>query len=179
MALGSNLNGPHAQLRRALAELATLGRVLGKSSLYRTTPVGGPAGQPTYLNAVVALVPHPQLHDPRALMAALLDVEAGMGRARTVRWGPRTIDLDLLDVGGAVVRAPGLTLPHPRMYQRWFVLAPLCELDPGYRHPLDGRHACDALARLERALVTRRAKKGEAVSVENDEPAGERTTLPW
>jgi len=166
-------------MRRARDLLATLGDLRAKSSLYRTAPVGGPGGQPPYLNAVVALDPRPQLHDPRALLAALLDVEARMGRARTVRWGPRTIDLDLLDVDGAVVRAPGLTLPHPRMYERWFVLAPLCELDPGYRHPLDGRSACDALARLEQAHGEPRDATGRGRAGDEPTPAGERTSLPW
>ncbi|MFO7546057.1 MAG: 2-amino-4-hydroxy-6-hydroxymethyldihydropteridine diphosphokinase [Trueperaceae bacterium] len=179
VALGSNLNDPYAQMCRARDLLAALGNLRAKSSLYRTAPVGGPAGQPPYLNAVVALVPHPHLHDPGAFLAALLDVEARMGRTRSVRWGPRTIDLDLLDFGGAVVRSPGLTLPHPRMFERWFVLAPLCELDPGYRHPLDGRNACDALARRERTHAARRDATARAGSEGGEPPAGERTTLPW
>ena len=179
VALGSNLDDPYGRMRSALAELASLGRVEAKSSLYRTAPVGGPAGQAPYLNAVVALTPHPHLNHPRDLMAALLTVESRMGRTRTVRWGPRTIDLDLLDVGGVVVREPGLTLPHPRMYERWFVLAPLCELDPSYRHPLDGRNACDALARLERAIAARRPVGAEVVAAGVVVNAGERTALPW
>jgi 2-amino-4-hydroxy-6-hydroxymethyldihydropteridine diphosphokinase len=179
VALGSNLDDPYAQMRSARDFLATLGELRAKSSLFRTAPVGGPAGQPPFLNAVVALVPRPHLHDPHALLAALLDVEARMGRARSVRWGPRTIDLDLLDFGGRVVRSQGLTLPHPRMFERWFVLAPLCELDPAYRHALDGRNVCDALARHERARAGPRDTPGRGGPGDDPIPAGERTTLPW
>lgn len=176
--MGSNLGGPHARLRRAHLELAALGAILGRSPIYRTAPVGGPAGQAPYLNAVVALAPRPSLREPQALLAALLEAERRMGRERLVRWGPRTIDLDLLDVGGRVLRTPGLVLPHPRMFERLFVLAPLCDLLPDYRHPLDGRRACDVLARLSRSGA-HHDEGTRGATAEQGPPAVERTTLPW
>lgn len=148
LALGSNLGEPLEQLRRALRELGGLGRVRGRSSLYRTAPVGGPPGQPPYLNAAVALEPDPEHAEPQALLAALLEIERRHGRERRQRWAARTLDLDLLAYGQQVLATPALTLPHPRMMERAFVLAPLCELEPGWRHPLSSERACEALERL-------------------------------
>lgn len=160
VALGSNLAGPPAQLRRAAEEIADLGRVVARSSLWRTAPVGGPGGQPDYLNAVLALEPAPALRDPPALLRALLALEARHGRRRRRRWAARTLDLDLLALGDRVLALPELELPHPRMMARAFVLAPLCEVAPGWRHPRTGEGACEALARLDSGGV-------------------ERTDLPW
>lgn len=158
VALGSNLADPLVQLRWARRGLAELGGVAGASSLWRTAPVGGPPGQGDFLNAVVALVPHAD--DPELLLAELLGLEASQGRTHSVRWSARTLDLDLLAWGARVQNTARLTLPHPRMLARAFVLAPLCELAPGWRHPLSGESACAALLAL---------------------PAGgvERTTLGW
>jgi len=158
VALGSNLADPLAQLRRARRGLAALGEMAGASSLWRTAPVGGPPGQGDFLNAVVAIVPH--VDDPELLLADLLGLEAAQGRTRVTRWGARTLDLDLLAWGARVQNTARLTLPHPRMLARAFVLAPLCELAPKWLHPLSGESACAAL----RAL-----------------PVGgvERTTLSW
>ncbi len=125
---------------------------MGASSLYRTVPVGGPAGQRDFLNAVVALRPHFQ---PEALLAELLCLEAEQGRVRHERWSARTLDLDLLAYGDLVCETPELTLPHPRMLERAFVLAPLCELAPQWRHPLAGVSACEALARVDASGVQR------------------------
>lgn len=119
-----------------------------RSRLYRTAPVGGPGGQPDYLNAVVELRPAPPYRDPRALLAALHRVEARFGRRRRVRWEARRLDLDLLALGDEVRDEPGLRLPHPRMMERAFVLIPLSDVAPGWRDPRDGRAAADALARL-------------------------------
>jgi len=159
VAMGSNLGDPHRQLRSARARLETLGQVTVWSSLYATEPVGGPAGQPEYLNAVVAL--EPDLSDPETLLEALLAIERAHGRERGERWGPRLIDLDLLAYGSAQVRtaddeadvAPGrLRLPHPRMADRAFVLVPFCEVanlardrGPMWRHPLTGLDPCQML----------------------------------
>ena len=148
LALGSNLGEPAAQLRGALRELGGLGRVRGRSSLFRTEPIGGPPGQPTYLNAAVALAPDPEHAEPPALLAALLEIERRHGRERRQRWAARTLDLDLLAFGERTLTTPELTLPHPRMMERAFVLAPLCELEPAWHHPLSGERACEALARL-------------------------------
>lgn len=115
-----------------------------RSSLWRTRPVGGPLEQPDYLNAVLALRPAEGVAAPARLLERLLSVEAEQGRARRRRWEARTLDLDLLAFGERVVREPGLTLPHPRMMERAFVLAPLSEIAPEWRHPVDGRRAVDA-----------------------------------
>jgi 2-amino-4-hydroxy-6-hydroxymethyldihydropteridine diphosphokinase len=100
------------------------------SPLFRTAPVGGPPGQPPYLNAVVLAVPA-RPADPLAVLAVLQRLEKRFGRQRCERWGPRSLDLDLLWCGEAVFDSPDLTLPHPRLLERGFVLAPLAALDPG------------------------------------------------
>lgn len=117
--------------------------------------MGGPGGQPPYLNAVVVLEPAPELADPQRLLEELLGLERRLGRVRRQRWGPRTIDLDLLDLGGRNLDLPGLELPHPRLAERAFVLAPLCDVAPAWRHPVSGRTACDLLREVGRAGVRR------------------------
>lgn len=146
MALGANLGDPLGSLRWARRALGETGRLTGASSLYRTAPVGGPPGQPDYLNAVLGLEPFER--DPERFLGVLLGLEAECGRLRAERWGPRTLDLDLLAWGARVQEGVTLTLPHPRMMERAFVLAPLCELKPTWRHPLSGVRACEALTRL-------------------------------
>lgn len=148
IALGGNLGDPQRQLSQAVIGLTRLGAVVGRSSLYRTAPVGGPPGQPDYLNAVVALVPAWPYAEPEQLLAALLALERAQGRERRERWAPRPLDLDLLSWGDRVITTATLTLPHPRMMERAFVLAPLCELVPTWRHPVSGISACAALASL-------------------------------
>jgi 2-amino-4-hydroxy-6-hydroxymethyldihydropteridine diphosphokinase len=155
IALGSNLGRPLAQLRFALMKLRELGEVSARSSLYKSPAQGGPAGQPDYLNAVVTLAPFPAYHEPLKLLGALLAVEREAGRVRRIRWEARTLDLDLLALGERVVESPNLTLPHPRMMERAFVLAPLCEIAPSWRHPRDARRACDALATLDTSALER------------------------
>jgi len=144
--LGSNLGDPQRQLSRALLGLARLGEVVGRSSLYQSAPLGGPPGQPDYLNAVVALLP--VCTEPEQLLAGLLALEREQGRVRRQPSAARTIDLDLLSWGRRVVVSETLLLPHPRMMQRAFVLAPLCELYPAWRHPVSGVSACASLAGL-------------------------------
>lgn len=123
------------------------------SSLYRTAPMGGPTGQADYLNAVIVL--RPNAPDPETLLGELLGLEARQGRSRAVRWAARTLDLDLLAWGDLVWTTPALTLPHPRMMARAFVLAPLCEVAPGWRHPVTLEGACEALGRLDLSGATR------------------------
>jgi 2-amino-4-hydroxy-6-hydroxymethyldihydropteridine diphosphokinase len=127
--LGSNLQQPRKQVFDALAELALLPqtRLIARSSLYRTRPLG-PAGQPDYINAVAAITTG---LSAQALLEALQALESRHGRVRTdVRWGPRTLDLDLLLYGDAVIDTPRLQLPHPHMAERAFVLVPLAEIAP-------------------------------------------------
>jgi 2-amino-4-hydroxy-6-hydroxymethyldihydropteridine diphosphokinase len=157
IALGSNLHNPLAQLRQAASSLAGLGTVLARSSLYLTTPVGGPAGQGDYLNAVIALAPRATFADPRRLLRALLALEERQGRQRRLRWEARTLDLDLLAFADVVLDQPELSLPHPRMMARAFVLAPLVEVAPHWRHPVIGVSAAEALARLEPGGVEKTA----------------------
>ena len=150
IALGANLGDPPATLRWARGQLGPLGEVTAASRLYRTAPVGGPPGQPDYLNAALALSTDLA---PPDLLAGLLDVERRAGRVRAARWGPRALDLDLLAYGGLTLRAPGLELPHPRLLERAFVLAPLSEIAPDWRHPITGQSVREALWTLDRSGV--------------------------
>lgn len=132
--LGANLGDPLRTLHavRPLLESALACGPLQQrwSPLFRTAPVGGPPGQPPYLNAVLLAQPS-RPPDPRALLAMLQRLEARFGRQRREHWGPRSLDLDLLWCGALEIDTPVLTLPHPRLLERGFVLAPLAALDPG------------------------------------------------
>jgi len=141
--LGANLNDPAAQVEYALAELDRLPatRLIARSSLYASAPVGY-VDQPDFINAVAQV--ETELA-PRALLAALLDIEHRHGRERSFRNAPRTLDLDLLLYGNAHFHEEGLTLPHPRMCERGFVLLPLLEIAPDTTIPGRGR-AADWLA---------------------------------
>ncbi len=142
--LGSNLGDKKANLKKALELLDTAPgmRVKKVASFYRAAPVGN-TRQDWFLNTVAEVETN---LNPHQLLALLLSVEAGLGRVRTVRWGPRTIDLDLLIFGREEVRAPDLTVPHPRMCERAFVMAPLAEIAPGLIIP--GRGKVADLARV-------------------------------
>ena len=124
--LASSAGSPEVTLAAAASRLESLGRVVGRSSLYSTEPVGF-ADQPRFLNAVVELETH---LNPRALLEGLLRIEQEFGRDRSagIRNGPRTLDLDILVFGDQSISEPGLEIPHPRMEERDFVLAPLAEL---------------------------------------------------
>jgi len=155
IALGANLADPPAAVRAAATRLAELGELAARSSIYRTDPVGGPSGQPPYLNAVVALRPSSGLVTCSELLAQLHRIEVEFGRVRRVRWEARVLDLDLLAFGDRVEEVPGLTVPHPRILERPFVLVPLVEVAPSWRHPRSGERAADALARLDASGVRR------------------------
>jgi len=130
IALGSNLGDRVQHIRDALRELAEAGdiRVLAVSSLHETDPVGGPPGQPRYLNAAAELATD---LEPHVLLQRMQAIEQRHGRERTIRNGPRTLDLDLLLYRDRVLDEPDLCVPHPRMWQRDFVLKPLAEIcDP-------------------------------------------------
>jgi 2-amino-4-hydroxy-6-hydroxymethyldihydropteridine diphosphokinase len=147
---GGNLADPADTLRSAAAELGReAGRIAAASPVYRSLPVGV-TDQPPFLNAVAAL-DTPLGAD--ALLDVLLAVEAAHGRVRDVRWGPRTLDLDLLWFEGVVRDDARLTLPHPRAHEREFVLRPLCDLAPDL--PLRGRTAREWLAALPPQGVVR------------------------
>jgi 2-amino-4-hydroxy-6-hydroxymethyldihydropteridine diphosphokinase len=146
IALGSNLGDRERTIEQAVALLRghPAIEVLAESSLRETEP-WGPVAQPAYLNGAVEIE---TTLEPRALLGVLLDVERRLGRVREERWGPRTIDLDLLVYGDAVLDEPGLTLPHPRLHERAFVLEPLHELDPALVVPGRGTVA-ELLGALE------------------------------
>ena len=136
--LGSNLGQPADQLREAIDRLAGLPdtRLIATSRLWASPPLG-PPGQPDYVNAVAGLLTRRQ---PRDLLGELQAIEQAMGRSRPpVRWGPRLIDLDLLAFGNETLDEPGLTVPHPGLHQRDFVLYPLAEIAPQLWIPGKGR----------------------------------------
>ncbi len=145
IALGANLGDPQAALHWATKRLDTLGRVTAVSGFYRTKPVGGPSNQPDYLNAALELE---TTLEPLPLLRALLALEAEYGRVRQERWGARVLDLDLIAYDCAVLNTPELTLPHPRAWERLFVLEPLSEIAPHYAHPQTGQTVAQAAARL-------------------------------
>lgn len=145
--LGSNVGDRLGTLRFAVQRLGEAYSVAAVSSLYLTEPIGGPA-QDEFLNAIVLLETKDQ---PAALLARLLEIESEAGRVREERWGPRTLDLDLITVQGATSDTPELTLPHPRAHLRRFVVAPLAEVWP--EAPLEQGRAADHL----RSLLDQRA----------------------
>jgi len=136
LSLGSNLGDREANLRQAIARLETKGRIVSVSSFYETEPVDF-TDQAWFLNCTVALETS---EAPERLMAAILDIEKKMGRQRTQGKGPRNIDIDMLlfnkTTGEEILDSPTLTLPHPAMHQRRFVLQPLAEIAPTVRHPI-------------------------------------------
>jgi 2-amino-4-hydroxy-6-hydroxymethyldihydropteridine diphosphokinase len=143
--LGSNAGDAAANIERAAAALATLGRVAARSSLYRTKP-WGPSDQPDFVNA--ALLLETEL-SPRALLVELKRLETELGRVVTYRWGPRVIDLDILAYDDVQIDEPDLAIPHPRLPERAFALVPLAEIDPAFGP------ARDALPAAEREAVQR------------------------
>ena len=124
LALGSNLGDRWGHLRAAVDAMPD---VVAVSPVYETAPVGGPEGQAEYLNLVVELETE---RSPRELLGVAQALEEAAGRVRVERWGPRTLDVDVLLVGDLVVDEPDLVVPHPRMFERRFVLAPLADLAP-------------------------------------------------
>jgi 2-amino-4-hydroxy-6-hydroxymethyldihydropteridine diphosphokinase len=126
VALGANIGDPHEQMDLAIAMLKEATQVIAVSSYYATKPVGGPE-QPDYLNAVCILESELPALD---LLSLLHGIEKSLGRERIERWGPRTIDLDLIQYGALLSKAEELELPHPRAFERRFVLEPWHEIEP-------------------------------------------------
>jgi 2-amino-4-hydroxy-6-hydroxymethyldihydropteridine diphosphokinase len=132
LSLGSNLGDRSANLHAAIDQLRALGEVVAVSSFYETEPVELTA-QPWFLNCAVKLETGKM---PKQLLAAILAIEQQMGRRRTLKKGPRIIDIDILLFGSSVIEMKGLTVPHPAMHERRFVLDPLTEIAPDIRHPV-------------------------------------------
>lgn len=157
IALGSNLGDPAQQIRAALRALAQLPktRLVRESSLYRNPPEGG-LDQPEFMNAVARIETG---LGPRALLDRLLDIERAQGRVRDYPNAPRTLDLDIVLYGDSEVREEGLTVPHPRMLERAFVLVPLAEIAPDAMVPGKGRVA-DRLRELDASGMIRLSETG-------------------
>lgn len=152
IALGSNLGDSLATLKTAIKSLANNPEISVKfhSSCYRTAPIGPP--QPDYINACAIL--QVQL-TPQQLLETLLTIETQLGRVRREKWGPRTLDLDLLLFDQLILETPTLTLPHPRMIERAFVLVPLAEIAPNWVHPVVGK----TMAQLVQAVDCSKVQK--------------------
>lgn len=146
ISIGSNLDDPIAQVRRGVDALRFFGEVKAVSPFYRTKPWGTVADQPDFVNAVVALDTH---RPPRELLASLKAEERRLGRVDGERWGPRSIDFDILTYGDDTVDEYDLRIPHPRMNERAFVLVPLADLDQRFES------ARDSLSAQERNTVQR------------------------
>jgi 2-amino-4-hydroxy-6-hydroxymethyldihydropteridine diphosphokinase len=158
LGLGSNLGDRLGTLRAALERLRAdpAIRLAGISSVYETAPVGV-VTQPHFLNLVVELA---TTRLPRALLATTASIETALGRERRERWGPRTLDIDVLWYDGVRSDDPVLTLPHPRMHERSFVLTPLAELAPDLE--LGGERIAVLAARLDQSGLVRRGAWAEA-----------------
>jgi 2-amino-4-hydroxy-6-hydroxymethyldihydropteridine diphosphokinase len=152
LSLGSNLGDRAAHLRSAIAQLHKAGPIRSASSLYETQPVDL-ADQPWFLNCVTAIETE---KTPRQLLKFVLSIEESMGRLRLRDKGPRNIDIDVLLLGGQIIEEQGLTIPHPAMHQRRFVLEPLVEIAPEVCHPVLNKTAHELLSLLPRGQTVRR-----------------------
>ena len=148
LGLGGNLDDPIAAIEAALRRLATGSvRITRRSRLYRTAP-WGVTDQPYFVNLCVAAETD---LSARALLDAAQTIEAALGRERNMRWGPRTIDIDILTYGDLTIEEAGLQIPHPRLTERAFVLVPLLDIAPD--HPIAGRPVRDWAAAVDRSGV--------------------------
>jgi 2-amino-4-hydroxy-6-hydroxymethyldihydropteridine diphosphokinase len=156
LSLGSNVGDREANLKAAIERLRLAGEVVAVSSFYETEPVEF-THQPWFLNCAVTLDTEKM---PRQLLRALLALEQEMGRRRTQRKGPRNIDIDILLFADSVVDRKGLTIPHPALAERRFVLEPLTEIAPEARHPLLGNSVQELRDALPPGQVVRKMKEG-------------------
>ncbi len=152
LSLGSNVGDRAANLTAAVDKLAALGAVTAVSSLYETEPVEFTA-QPWFLNCAVTLKTRLL---PRQLLAAVLRIEQEMGRRRVLPKGPRLIDIDIVLFGSSIIDTAALTIPHPAMHERRFVLEPLAEIAPDVRHPVLKRTIRELRDALPKGQLVRR-----------------------
>ncbi|HLW84987.1 MAG TPA: 2-amino-4-hydroxy-6-hydroxymethyldihydropteridine diphosphokinase [Candidatus Sulfotelmatobacter sp.] len=158
LSLGANVGDRAGHISEAITRLKSAGRVVAVSSLYETEPVEV-TDQAWFLNCAVALE---TTMTPSQLMAALLGIEREMGRKRTQKKGPRTIDIDILLFGDAVVESPELRIPHPAMHQRRFVLEPLAEIAPEACHSVLKKTVSELRDALPPGQVARKIQDGAA-----------------
>jgi 2-amino-4-hydroxy-6-hydroxymethyldihydropteridine diphosphokinase len=145
LSLGANLGDRELNLRNAIQGLRELGELVAQSSMYETEPVDVERAQPWFLNCAVAIETD---LEPRELLDSILSMELSMGRVRKEKRGPRPVDIDIIFFGDDVIDLPGLTVPHPAMQSRRFVLEPLAQIAPAMMHPLLQRSVQDLLNSL-------------------------------
>lgn len=162
LSLGANVGDCATHIRDAITRLESAERVVAVSSFYETEPVEF-ADQAWFLNCAVALE---TTKTPGPLMATLLSIERKMGRTRTQHKGPRTIDIDILLFGDMIMDSPELTIPHPAMHHRRFVLEPLAEIAPEARHPVLKKTIRELLDALPAGQVVRRIPLGPGTNAD-------------
>lgn len=133
LGLGSNLGNPQENIETAISHLSKLGKIVARSHIYGSKP-WGVTDQPDFCNAAILL----ELDlTPRQLLEEIKQIEQLMGRQKTLKWGPRLIDIDILSMGNLVINDPDLIIPHPHMHERVFVLVPLAEIDQNYGNQVE------------------------------------------